>query len=454
MRALADMADSSGGRRGERLKSWKEVAAFFGTDERTVRRWEERGLPVHRVPGGARATIYADVVELEAWLRGGRGDEGGHGDAEMSEVAAPTRPKGRAMLFAAALGMLALAGAGAGGALDLSNATQPTAHQPPQHAVDLYLAGTYDWERRTPDSLRRAVDLYGRAIAEDPDYAEAYAGLANSYLLLREYSVMPEPEAYLKARQAAERALALDPRLAEAHAALAFVTFFWTRDWTRGLQGFERAIALDPGCAAAWHWYGTALYHAGRYDDALRALNEALRREPTSRSIVADRALVQFHAGRTAEAIATLRHLAASEHEFVSPHAYLAIIYLARNDDAAFLNEAQTSARLRGDTQRLAILTRAADALGHGGGPAMLRAMLSEESKLRHAGGSSDYTLAELHARLGERDAALRLLEAANRAGDASMDSLRADPMFDGLREDPRFRNLADAVERPPPGRT
>lgn len=358
------------------------------------------------------------------------------------------------MLFAAALGVLALAGAGAGLALNLSNATQPAAHRPPQHAVDLYLAGTYDWERRTPDSLHRAVDLFGRAIAEDPDYAEAYAGLANSYLLLREYSVMPEPEAYLKARQAAERALALDPRLADAHAALAFVTFFWTRDWARGLQGFERAIALDPGCAAAWHWYGTALYHAGRYDDALRALNEALQREPTSRSIVADRALVQFHAGRTAEAIATLRQLAASEPEFVSPHAYLAIIYLARNDDAAFLSEAQTSARLRGDTQRLAILARAAEALGHGGGPAMLRAMLFEELKLRRAGGSSDYTLAELHARLGQRDAALGLLESANRAGDVSMDSLRADPMFDGLREDPRFRTLAAAVERPPPGRT
>jgi Tfp pilus assembly protein PilF len=444
MRALADMAASSGGKSGGRLKSWKEVAAFFGTDERTARRWEERGLPIHRVPGGARATVYADVAELEAWLRGA-------GNVPPPDHA-PARPKGRAVMLAAALGILVLAGTGAGLSLNLSSAAQPARHQPPQHAVDLYLAGTYDWERRTPDSLRRAIDLFGRAIAEDPDYAEAYAGLANSYLLLREYSVMPEPEAYQKARQAAERALALDPRLADAHAALAFVTFFWTRDWARGLQGFERAIALDPGCASAWHWYGTALYHAGRYGDALHALNEALRREPTSRSIVADRALVQFRAGHAGDAVATLRQLAASEPEFVSPHAYLAIIYLAQNDHAAFLAEAQTSARLRGDTQRLTILARAADGLGHGGA-AMLRAMLSEELKLRRAGGSSDYTLAELHARLGERDAAMALLEAADRAGDASMDSLRADPMFDSLRDDPRFRNLAVAVERPPPGR-
>jgi tetratricopeptide (TPR) repeat protein len=432
-------------RRGERLKSWKEIAAFFGTDERTVRRWEERGLPVRRIPGGARATIYAEVAELESWMRG-RG-----GASEETPLAA--RPKRRAAIVAGITALAAVFAAAAVSQTGWIDRAAVARHQPPQKAVDLYLAGTFDWEKRTPDSLQRARDLFGRAIAEDPAYAEPYAGLADTYLLLREYSVMPDAEAYPRAREAAERALALNPGLAQAHAALAFVTFFWTRDWPRGLAGFRRATELDPASASAWHWYGTALYHAGRTDEALRAIGEAQGLDPASRSIVADRALISYHAGHVAEAVAMLRQLAASDPEFLSPRAYLAGIDLAEGDDSAFVQDGKIAARLRGDGDSMAVAEVAEQGFRRGGRGEMLRTMLAEKLRLRRAGRGTDYELAVAYALLGESKPALRLLAASNQAGESDFVSVRMDPRLRGLHGDPDFRRLAAEVERPPPGR-
>ncbi|HEY1606526.1 MAG TPA: hypothetical protein VGF77_13115 [Allosphingosinicella sp.] len=433
-------------RRGERLKSWKEIAAFFGTDERTVRRWEGRGLPVQRIPGGARATVYAEVAELQRWMRG-RDIE-----ASAGQSALPPKRHRRTMAGVAAL---TLAGAAA---IVLWPGRPPmppaaSAHRAPARAVDLYLQATYDRERRTPAGLEQARDLFGRAIAEDPAYAEAYAGLAKTYLLLREYSVMPDADAYARAGEAAERALSLDPKLADAEAVRAFVTFFWTRDWARGLAGFERATQLDPMSADAWHWYGTALFHAGRFDAAMRALGEAQEREPASRSIVADKALVAYHAGRRAEGVAELRRLAASEPEFYSPHYYLSQIEFADGDPSIAMQETQAAARIRGDPEAIVAAGRAEQAFRLGGRVAVLRAMLAGEEARRRAGKGSDYQLAALHALLGEKEPALRFLAASDAAGESLYVAVRVDLRFRGLGSDARFRQLQADVERPPPSR-
>jgi hypothetical protein len=119
-------------------------------------------------------------------------------------------------------------------------------HKPSQDVVDLHLNGLFYWNKRTPDDLNRAVHYFNQAISEDPNYAEAYVGLANSYNLLREYTLMPAEEAYPRARAAAERAIALDDMLSEAHTALAFVEFYWYRNFDKAKREFERARALDP----------------------------------------------------------------------------------------------------------------------------------------------------------------------------------------------------------------
>jgi Tfp pilus assembly protein PilF len=427
----------NGGKGGEhRLKSWKQIAAFFGTDERTVKRWEaKRGLPVRRIPGGARATVYAEVAELEQWLKGA--------------PSAPPAPSGSRRIWVYGVAGAALLIAGAAG-LSLRGAgpavAQPAHHQPSREVADLYFAGRYNFEHRSPESLNRAVQLFSEAIRRDPAYAEAYAGLANCHLLLREYAGVPDALAYSRARDAAQRALALDDNLADAHAALAFVTFFYDHDFDAGLRGFQRAIALDSASPGAHHWYATALYHAGRVGDALAQINEAQRLEPQSQSILADKALILFHAGQAEQAIGLLRQMEAADPAYASPHAYLAQIHLARRDYPAWLAEARALAGLVRNPDQLSVVAAAERGYRSGGAPAMFAAMLERQRALYAAGREHGFDLAATYALAGHQDAAMRTLAGAVRDRDPYLVGLRVDLRFAALRQTPDFQRLALSV--------
>jgi hypothetical protein len=419
-----------------RLKSWKQIAAFFGTDESTVKRWEaKRGLPVRRIPGGVRASVYADVADLEQWLAGGKASS------------APTPPRQRRGVLVAAAALLAVAGAAAT-ALSLRQAAPdaPAHHQPVQEIAELYLAGRYNFERRSPEGLNRAVALFGEAIRRDPLYAEAYAGLANCHLLLREYAGVPDAEAYPRARAAAERALALDDGLADAHAALAFVAFFYDRDFAAGLAGFRRAIALDPASDGAHHWYASALYYSGDVPAALAQIDEAQRLEPQSHAVLADKALFLFAAGRSDEAVALLRQIEAADPGYLSPHAYLAWIHLARADYPAFLTEQAAAARLTGNADQASVAAAAERGYAAGGAPAMFEAMLARQRTLYAAGREHVFTLAATDALAGHRDQALQELRTALRDRDPYLVGLRIDTRFAGLRGDAEFNRLAREI--------
>jgi tetratricopeptide (TPR) repeat protein len=428
--------NGNGSGRAGRLKSWKEIAAFFGADERTVKRWEaKRGLPVHRLPGGAKATVYAETAELEQWLKGA-----------PAPLPAPQRSR-----RVWAIGMLAALIALAGGAVltlrgGIIQAAQPTHHQPTPQVAELYLAGRYNFERRVPESLNRAVQLFSEAVRRDPDYAQAYAGLANCHLMLREYAGVPDAAAYPRARAAAQRALALDDNLADAHAALAFVTFFYDHDFNAGLEGFRRAIALDPASPGAHHWYATALYHAGRVPEALAQINEAQRLEPQSQSILAHKALILFHMGQADQAIALLRQMEAADPAYASPHSYLAEIHLARADYPAWLVEARAFAGLVRNPDKLSIVAAAERGYATGGPPAMFAAMLDRQRALFAAGREHGVDLAATYALAGQRDAAMRTLDGAVRDRDPYLVALRIDPRFASLRQAPEFQRLALSV--------
>jgi tetratricopeptide (TPR) repeat protein len=429
-------AGSGAGRQG-RLKSWKEIAAFFGADERTVKRWEgKRGLPVHRIPGGARATVYAEVAELEQWLKG-------HGQTAPAKAG---RPRRKMWLVGAAAAAL-LAAAGGGALLLRGGAPAPAAHhQPSAEVADLYLQGRYNVERRSPESLNRAVQLFGDAIRRDPLYAEAHAGLASAWLLLREYAGVPDAVAYPRARAAARRALALDGGLADAHAALAFVTFFYDLDFNAGLAEFDRAVTLDPASAGAHHWYATALLHAGRAPEALVQIDRAQRLEPQSQSILADKALILFFAGRAPAALALLRQLEAADPSYLSPHAYLAGIHLDQHDYPAYLREEGIATRLVGDQERIATNAAAARAFAAGGAPAMFAAMIDRQRARYAAGREHPFTLAASYALAGRNDEAMAALTAAARDRDPYMVGLRIDSRLASLRGRPDFERLKLSV--------
>src|SRR5271155_786247 len=449
-------------RPNRRLDTWKEIGAFFGRDERTVKRWETtRGLPVHRVPGAGRANVYAYTDELAEWLSGAK--MGAENDAEANSVAmngvaadlecetgaetgvqtrvdanggagfvdrrvgerrsaAELLPRWRnwsagryVAIFVAVLVATLLAvtvvrrasseravRASATNSMDATSATNSAGgtgaavvrhHTPDPEAEQLYLKGIYYWQKRTPETLNQAVDYFTQAVVRDPQYAEAYVGLADCYNLLREYSEMPPAEAYPRALAAAKRAVALDDSLSGAHSSLGFVDFYWSWDVAGAQREFVRALTLDPNSVIAHHWYGTYLLHLGRFAEALQEIETAQRLDPNSSPILADKGLVLFYAGQQEQAVELLKQLSATEPDFLSPHNYLAIIHLAQAEYPQYLAESRKAAALLHDQARLEIVAAGDKGLARGGAQGMWNAMLKVQQRLRGEGKETAYNL-------------------------------------------------------------
>src|SRR5271170_6160848 len=273
----------------KRLDSWKEIAAYFDRDERTVKRWEkERSLPVHRLPGGSRARAFAFTSELSRWMHSldssaetENSDNLDSSDLSLGQPnpevlepvashnlpgdAAPALPRNpRKPCLAIVAAVLLLAAVGTGLFLVISHRRHflaavnervssiglpvKSAEAPPVGlaAQALYLKGRYYWNRRTPADLTKALDFFTQSIVRDPNYAQPYVGLADCYNLLREFAAMPSEEAFPRALAAAKKAVELDDSSAEAHNALALVTFYWNWDASGAEREFRRAIELNP----------------------------------------------------------------------------------------------------------------------------------------------------------------------------------------------------------------
>lgn len=465
-----------------RLSSWKEIGAFFGKDERTVKRWEaQRGLPVHRIPGGARTTVYAYAGELDRWLKsvGSRpGAARTKAAAEPPAAETDTIPDRTAaavrtavkralgaprilvlaaaplallliVLLAMRLGSFQSADAQTAGQVRTQARFPAEVRARAPEIVDLYLTGIYHWEKRTPESLNRAVHYFNQAIARDPNYAEAYVGLANCYNLLREYTLMPAEEAYPRARAAAERAIALDDTLADAHTSLAFVEFYWTRDVERARSEFERARELDPASVRVHHWYATALLHMGEFQHSLAEITKAQMLEPASRSILADKGLILFYAGQPDEALRLLKQLAEAEPDYLSPHAYLAAIYFARREYRDYFRKARQAAQLLEDANRLSIIKAAERGFAASGEAGLLQAMLDEQEKRYSDGLETAYALAQTYSLMRETGKALDYLRTAIERREQYILGIRIDPAFAELHSNEAFKRLVVEVGMP-----
>lgn len=174
-------------------------------------------------------------------------------------------------------------------------------------AYELYLKGRYYWNRRTEQTLKRAVEYFQQAIDKDPGYALAYAGLADCYVVYNSYQVELPRESGPKAKAAATKALEIDNTLAEAHASLGMTRMSYEWDWAGAEREFQRAIELDPNYATAHHWYGICLGATGRGDEAIASLKRAQQLDPLSLIISADVGLELHFARRYDEAIDQVR---------------------------------------------------------------------------------------------------------------------------------------------------
>jgi Tfp pilus assembly protein PilF len=325
----------------------------------------------------------------------------------------------------------------------------PRRVNPSAEVEDLYLKGRYHWNRRTPHDLNRAVDYFTQAIVRDPGYAKAYAGLADSYNLLREYSAMPDNEAYPRALAAATKAIELDGDLAEAHTSVAFVTFFWNWDAVGAEREFKRALVLNPNDARAHHWYASFLLTNGRVSEALVQIEIARRLDPTSVSILADKGLMLSAAGQTDAAVTLLKQIRDTEPSFVSTHRYLSEIYFDLQDYDDYLSEWEKTAILTSNQQELMLVRAAKDGFARAGiVKEMLENTLRIQKQFYEEGSAPAYAMATTYARLGDNQKTFQYLKTAYDKRENYLLYLATDMAFKNLRDEPEYRTVVERIGR------
>jgi serine/threonine protein kinase/Tfp pilus assembly protein PilF len=309
-------------------------------------------------------------------------------------------------------------------------------------AYDLYLKGRYHWNRRTPDELRKAVAHFEQVIQRDPEYALAYAGLADSYSMLEQVNIIPAKEAFPKARELAKKALEIDETLAEAHASLAFVLQSYDWDWIGMEREFKRAIELNPNYATAHQWFAMALTSLGRTSEAIQEIKKALELDPLSLIINTSAGYVYIYSGQEEKALKQAEKILDMDPTFGFIHHILADVNRLRGNYDEAVKE-----RLKGEEfsgrisqQEIAALKKIYASSGWTG---YLRKWLqilqhnAEEGQAVHY-----YEIASLQALLNDTDKAIENLEKAYQERDKGLASLLVEKDFDKLRSNPKFIEL------------
>jgi len=314
-------------------------------------------------------------------------------------------------------------------------------------AYESYLKGRYFWNKRTADGLKAALAYFQQAIEEDPKYAQAYSGLADTYALLGDwqYAVMTPEQAFPKAKAAAIKALELDSTLGEAHNSLAFVLDAFDWDLDAAGKEFRRAIELDPGYANAHHWYAWHLSLLGRFDEAIAEMRKAENLDPLSLIINADVAELLVIAHRYDESIAQSRKTIEMDPNFALAHNQLAQAYLQKHMYGEAVAELRRAVQLSGGSPTIiANLARACVASGQRSEAIKLLNDLKNRSSHGYSNGSE---IATIYASLGDTDQAMNWLEKSYEERFNPGVLLR--PGFDPLRSDPRFQDLVHRVGLP-----
>jgi serine/threonine-protein kinase len=307
-------------------------------------------------------------------------------------------------------------------------------------AYSLYLRGRYCWNQRTGGAIAEAISYFEQAIAEDPDYALAYTGLADCYALALDYRAVPVSEGMQRAREQAERALALDDTLAEAHTSLGWVTFIHQWDWPAAELHFRRAIELDPRYATARQWYSWYLAAQGRLPEALAQGKAAAELDFASVSIRRSMAWLHYYARRPEQGVEHLQRALAMNPTAMETHLILGLLYtqLGQYDEAeALLRDVVLVVGV--DTHAIAALAHLAVLRGRREEAERLRAQLLQMQEDRYV---SPTDLARAHIALGDHDQAFAMIERAREERRGWLAYLRVEPLLDPLRSDPRFGAL------------
>ena len=307
-------------------------------------------------------------------------------------------------------------------------------------AYQLYLKGRYYWNKRTPDGFKRGLELFQQAIDTDPGYALAYAGLADSYAMLGDYSVLAPREAFPRAEAAAQTALRLDDNLAEGHTSLAFVKMAYAWDWETADREFRRAIELNPNYATAHQWYASYLVMMGRFDESIREIKRAQELDPLSRIINANLGLHYYYARQFDQSFEQLKKTISLDEQFFVPHQYLGRTLIQKGMYREAVTELELARKLSNDSPE--VIASLGHALAVAGRKDEARKILQELDDISRQRYVLPYFRAAVYTGLGDKDQAFQWLERAFEERHPGLVLVNIDPRFDSLRSDPRFADL------------
>lgn len=306
-------------------------------------------------------------------------------------------------------------------------------------AYQSYMRGRYLWGRRTPATVNESINYFRSAIQADPRYGLAYAGLAESYILLGSsgYSQLRPREAMPKARTAAEHALALDGTLAEAHTSLAYVKLIFDWDWPGSKQEFERALALNPGDTTALHWYSHYLSAMGLHGDSIATAKRALAINPVDLSLNEHLAWTYLMARQYAAAVEQCRTTLELEPNFALAHRRLGEAYLYQQQYPQAVEEFKKGLQLAGGAVVYEALLGEAEA--RAGQTDEARRIVDDLEKSARQKYVAPSTIAIVYVGLGDKDQAFHWLDKALADRDDTLAYLKVDPTYDSLRSDRRW---------------
>jgi len=306
-------------------------------------------------------------------------------------------------------------------------------------AYQLYLKGRYYWNKRTADNIKKAMDQFQQATDRDPNYALAYVGLADCYLVLEEYAGTPASETLPKAKAFAQRALELDGALAEAHTSLAYANHFLWR-WDEAETGFQQAIRLNPNYPTAHHWYSLYLRDVGRFDESMTEIKRAHELDPISGIIGVNLAQVHFFKGDVNSSIEQSKRVLDLNPNYARGHSQLGLGYLKQGHYSEAIEEFQKAVNLS-SVDRGAIRNLSYGYAIAGKRPEALRILKEIQGKYeRHEAVAAD--VAAVYAALEDKDQAFVWLERDFQARSGRLARIIWEPYFESLRSDPRYADL------------
>ncbi|MEZ0333010.1 MAG: protein kinase [Gemmatimonadales bacterium] len=311
-------------------------------------------------------------------------------------------------------------------------------------AYQLYLKGRQSWNRRTEQDLQEAMRAFEQALARDPGFALAHAGMADTWALLGFYSAVPPGDAYPRAKRAARQALDLEPALAEAYPAFAYSAMYYDWDWVEAEQAFRRAIELHPGYANAHQWYGNFLSVMGRAEEAIATFERALALDPLSALKYAALGWGCYFARRYQRGEEECRRGVGLEPGNVVAHGWMTLnlLGLGRGEEAVAV--AEETARLSGyGVSSLGLLGYAYGAAARRREARSVLERLIATSATRYI---SQYDVALIHLALGHDEAAMEWLQRGHAQRDHQMVFLKVDPRLDALRVRTDFGRLLERM--------